>query len=484
MNIFIRLSCIFLFIINPARGQVDEYFQKVKNDPNVLYAFFKEMPKGGELHYHLAGGAYPEELLSQGKKYCIDPQTYTVFAKIDCPLAVSSVYQNQALYDGIIRAWSLKDFIPGKESSEDHFFATFFKFIFLVGEVQAELLADVIKRAAEQNELYLEVLMLPREGYLPHFENIPPSTNYSQWKTNLVNDPTFKQEINLAVNRTHSVLEKARALLHCKPESKTKSCNVEVKFHYYILRQQSIDTFFSQALLAFASAAISKDIVAINLVQQEDSPLSLENYHKQMHVIGYLHSQYPQVHISLHAGELPPGAVSPKELQYHIEEAIYLAKAERIGHGLDIKFENKINDLLKLMASKPVPVEINLTSNRKILGIFGQNHPLHFYLKHQVPVVLSTDDEGILRTDLTREYIEAATTYGLDYQTLKNINRNTLTYSFLPGKSLWEDDKKYIPTPVCNILNSNSCLEFIKHSKKAQLQWELERRLNAFENRY
>jgi adenosine deaminase len=83
------------------------------------------------------------------------------------------------------------------------------------------------------------------------------------------------------------------------------------------------------------------------------------------------------------------------------------------------------------MRARPVVVEINLTSNDIILGVRGKDHPLPTYLAAGVPVVLSTDDAGVSRINLTNEYLRAARDYGLSYRTLKGIARNALTYSFL-----------------------------------------------------
>jgi len=76
-------------------------------------------------------------------------------------------------------------------------------------------------------------------------------------------------------------------------------------------------------------------------------------------------------------------------------------------------------------------VEINLTSNDLILGVRGKDHPFPVYLTAGVPVVLSTDDAGVSRIDLTNEYFRAARDYGLGYAQLKAIARNSLSYSFL-----------------------------------------------------
>ena len=98
--------------------------------------------------------------------------------------------------------------------------------------------------------------------------------------------------------------------------------------------------------------------------------------------------------------------------------------------------------------------------------------------------MLSTDDEGILRTNLTHQYVQAVIDHKLDYPTIKTINRNALTYSFLPGKSLWSDPDKHIFISACQQLLSAPCREFIKLNEKARLQWALEKQLQEFERNY
>ncbi len=165
-----------------------------------------------------------------------------------------------------------------------------------------------------------------------------------------------------------------------------------------------------------------------------------------------------------------------------------MAKAERIGHGVDVMYEDRPYELLKDMAAKGVLVETNLTSNAVILGVEGKNHPFSLYRKFGVPVALSTDDEGVSRIDLTHEYQRAVETYGLSYEDLKQLVRNSLEYSFLPGASLFEDRGVYARVaPSCgkdglgSDKPSAECAAFIDGSEKAKQQWELERRFQAFE---
>ncbi len=62
-----------------------------------------------------------------------------------------------------------------------------------------------------------------------------------------------------------------------------------------------------------------------------------------------------------------------------------------------------------------------------------------------VPVALATDDEGVSRSEMTREYERAVADQGLDYATLKKMARTSLEHSFLPGASLWSYAHKFTP---------------------------------------
>jgi len=228
--------------------------------------------------------------------------------------------------------------------------------------------------------------------------------------------------------------------------------------------------------------------VGINFVQPEDGYTSMTDYALHVRIVGFLHDLYPKVHISLHAGELAPGLVPPSGLCCHIRLAVEQAHAERIGHGVDVMYEDRPHELLKEMAAKHLMVEVNLTSNDVILGISGKDHPFSIYRQFHVPVALSTDDEGVSRIDLTHEYVRAVQTYGLEYSDLKQMVRTGLEHSFLPGASLWREADVFTRSVAdCSGEElgaekpSARCATFLKSSDKARQQWELERRFRLFE---
>jgi adenosine deaminase/adenosine deaminase CECR1 len=151
-----------------------------------------------------------------------------------------------------------------------------------------------------------------------------------------------------------------------------------------------------------------------------------------------------------------------------------------------IAYERDAAQLLATMRQRDVLVEICLTSNDVILGVRGAQHPFPDYMSAGVPVTLATDDEGVSRIDLTHEYLRAAETYRLGYRDLKRLARNSVTYSFLPGPSLWKSRTNTEPVPACAAepaggTASPACQAFLDASEKARMQWELERAFAAFE---
>ena len=481
--LFIQLA----FISPITLANVIEHFNSIKSNPNALYAFFKKMPKGGELHYHFDGSSPAETMLSLAEqgKYCLDPdtQTFKRFKHACHGITANQLLKNKTRYEQTIRAWSMKNFTPGQESRLEHFFSVFAKEGTIQSDFDTQLLAHIINRAADQHELYLEIIALHLKQDEKYAKLIHSASTMVDKKRILLSNRQFQNSIRQSIRQGNRLLKQSRHILGCNAMSQKAACLLTVKFQYYVNREEPLDRVFAQALAGFATAAQSNDIVGINLVEGENGVISLRDYKAQMQIFQFLHTAYPNVHISLHAGELAPHIVQPEQLLFHIHDAVFTGQAERIGHGVDIVHESNRTALLNYMAKKPVAVEINLTSNRELLAIEGEQHPLRFYLEHHVPIVLSTDDEGILRTDLTQQYVDAAITHKLDYPTIKTINRNALTYSFLPGKSLWKDAEKQVPVAECQTLLGSSCLEFIKANLKAKLQWSLEKKLLVFEQR-
>src|SRR3990167_3779199 len=439
MTILIKriLSIILVSISWNAAADIVKYFNSIKYDPNALYAFFKAMPKGGELHYHLDGGIYAESMLKLADDHdCIDPKTLGIISSSESCAGVRArqLCSNPKLYETVLRAWSMKDFNSfGSETAQEHFFSTFSKFYLIVQKNVPELLATILQRAAMQHEQYLEIMIVPNNSDISELtQGALDLKNMQIFSEKLLQSKVFNSAVTRTVHQVKRYIPQVKQILHCKQNSQSAACNIMAKFQYAVLREQSLKQVFVQALLGFVAASKSNEIIGMNLVQPEDGYISLNDYQQQMQIFQFLHKKYPQVHIALHAGELNSHAVEPKDLGFHIQDAVFVGNAERIGHGVSIAYENNMEQTLEFMQRHNIAVEINLVSNSIILGIQGTQHPLRFYLSHNIPIVLSSDDEGILRTDLTSQFVVAVVEHDLDYPTIRKINVNTITYSFLP----------------------------------------------------
>ena len=470
-----------------------------RTNPLQLRQFLKKMPKGADLHYHLSGGVYAESFIRAAVEdgLCVDTKKLA-FTK--CPVSeseksivpASDAYKNQSLYDQLINAFSMRSFVPfASVSGHDHFFDSFAKFDGTNASHKAEWVDEVAARAAAQNEQYLELMETP------DFSIAAKAAGEVGWKDDFKElreallQHGLSENVKAATSHFDEIEKKRREIEHCGGPNAADACSVDVRFLYQILRGFPKEIVFAQTLLGFEAASADPErVVGLNFVMPEDGYVSMRDYALQMQMVKYLHGVYPKVHITLHAGELAYGIVPPDGLCCHIRLAVE-AGAERIGHGVDIMYEDQPHKLLKEMAAKHVMTEINLTSNDLILGVSGKNHPFPLYRMFKVPVALSTDDEGVSRIDLTNEYVRAVQTYGLKYSDLKKMIRTGLEHAFLPGKSIWEKQDVFTRANAeCgkDALGSEkptkACSDFLKANEKAQQQWELESRFRKFESAF
>jgi len=478
-----------------------------KQGPLALRGFLVDMPKGADLHVHLSGAVYAESFLRAAAEdgLCIDTKglSFVKPKEHGCDKGLSliaaseligktQVPENQDLYDRLINAFSMRSYVPSSGwSGHDQFFSTFGHFGGLDKRHTGEWVDEVITRAAAQNEQYVELMETPPFGHAAGLAyQMGWDGNFAEYRQKLL-AAGLDQEVEAAKEHIQSALALRNILEHCGTPEATSACKVQVRFIYQILRGFPKEQVFAQTLLGFEAISKLPEFVGINFVQPEDGYISMADYTLQMHMMDYLHSVYPNVHITLHAGEVAPGLVTPDGLRFHIRQAVELGHAERIGHGVDVMYEDDAPALLKELAAKHVMIEINLTSNDGILGIKGVDHPLPFYRKAGVPVALSTDDEGVSRIDLTHEYVRAALEFNLSYADLKQMARTGMEHNFLPGKSLWaEADKFTAPAAPCRSQTlggekpSATCKAFLDGSEKAAAQWEQERRFKVFEAKF
>jgi adenosine deaminase len=487
--------------------------QARQEGPLALRAFFKAMPKGADLHNHLGGAVYAETWIRDADEdhLCVNQKTLAFFRTAaltrslppqpvcgEGGVPASAAFKDPQLYDSLLDAFSMRIFVPTpEESGHDHFFNSFAKFGAVSPSHLGEWLDEVASRAAAQNEQYLELMHTPDlKAMAAIAEMLGPinmQTDFTRLRQQVL-DQGLRSHLNEIRASFDDGESSRRVIEHCGEPQAAPACGVQVKYIYQVLRALPPQLVFAQLVTGFELACTDPMIVGINMVQPEDERVALDDYRLHMKMIHDLHQLYPKVHITLHAGELSPSMVQPKDLSFHIRLAVEEAHAERIGHGADVMDEDDPYGLLKEMAALRVMTEINLTSNDVILNLKGSDHPLPFYRKYHVPVALSTDDEGVSRIDLTHEYVRAALAYPLTYSDFKQMVRTSLEHSFLPGESLWEQTGQFEsydhPRAVCRVqiggaeAASGRCAAWLRTSEKAQQQFELERRFFEFECKF
>jgi len=468
-------------------------FDALRGDSARLDVFLRAMPKGGDLHNHLSGAIYAESFIAWADSDgdCLRASVLTVVPPRSCgdslPTVHAALLRDGALHDRLVDAFSMRNYHPAMESGHDRFFATFGRFGAATDGRTGDMLAEVTHRAAEEGERYLELMLTPDGGSVGRLGLATGwNDDWDHLRQELL-DAGLRDTLKLASHALDRAEARRDSILGCSGAHPDPGCMVTVRYDYQVLRAMPRPWVFAQILAGFEMTRADPRVVGFNLVQPEDDPVSMRDYTLHMRIIQHLHAVYPDVPVTLHAGELVPGMVPPEGLRFHIRQAVEIAGARRIGHGVDVLHEDDPDGLLKEMAKRHVMVEINLTSNDVILGVRGARHPLRTYLAYGVPVALSTDDAGVSRSDITWEWVKAVEEQGVDYPTLKAMDRNSLEYAFVEGASLWRDYATLTPVDACapaaGGLDGASCRAFTAANTKARLEASLERDLRAFEAR-
>ena len=486
--------------------------QARRQGPLALYAYFHDMPKAADLHTHLAGAVYAESFVREAVEdnLCVKTKTLVLYLPTgptrsvppqpvcgEDGVPVANALSDQKLYDQLIDTFSMRTFVPTTgDSGHDHFFASFDHFLAVEDAKHVgEWVDELARRGAEQNEQYLEIMHTPNfrpvVGALAgNLGPIDRQTDFARLRQKVLDGGLAKYLPALQAEFDQGE-QNRRLLEHCSEgQTADPACRVAVRFLYQVLRALPPQAVFVQLVCAFELASSDPLVVGINMVQPEDGRVALANYREQMRMVHALHLLYPKVHITLHAGELAPDMQPPDDLHFHIRSAVEEGDAERIGHGVDVMYEDHAYDLLKEMAKRRVMVEINLTSNDVILNVKGSDHPLPMYRLYHVPVALSTDDEGVSRINMTHEYVRAALAYPLTYRDFKQMVRTGLEHGFLAGESLWEqagpwESYDHVRGACRGQLGkaegTGACAALLAASDKARQQFELERRFGVFE---
>ena len=162
-------------------------------------------------------------------------------------------------------------------------------------------------------------------------------------------------------------------------------------------------------------------VLGINLIGNEFGSIGRPfDYFKW--IIPEKKKEYPDVHITIHAGE---SAVADG----HVLDSILLG-AERIGHGLSLQHGEYTEQILK---ERNICIEACILSN-KLLGYVPcvEKHPAKQWLEKDLKVCLNTDDPGIFDTRMTDEFYYATLSFDLSLELIEQLTLESIKSSFLP----------------------------------------------------
>lgn len=138
----------------------------------------------------------------------------------------------------------------------------------------------------------------------------------------------------------------------------------------------------------------------------------------------YAEAKAAGLRLTAHAGE----STGPVNGPASIWSAINIG-AERIGHGLAAQHDA---DLLRILAERQIPIEINVTSNVRTgcCPAYDQ-HPLREYFEGGLMVTINSDDPPMFGSDLLGEYIKVQELFAFTLEQMRELAANSVEASFL-----------------------------------------------------
>jgi len=201
-----------------------------------------------------------------------------------------------------------------------------------------------------------------------------------------------------------------------------------ISFSRSVNRYENLEYFVKVINKLRANPELQKYFVGIDLLSDETSTPALEN--GQLLYTPLLGEQSLagglRLNRTMHAGELGD--------HRNVRDALILG-SKRLGHGVALADLRNIY-ALEFARRIKTPVEINLISNLK-LGVVKsiRAHPFVDFLRLGLPVSLSTDDEGLFQTNITKECEAAVGKTDISYQELKQMSYNAINTSFIDDVS-------------------------------------------------
>src|SRR5208337_2600184 len=286
------------------------YFESIRKNPNLLLAFLREMPKGGDLHNHLTGSTYAESYIQWGADDgdCVDPKTlyFTAPPCVAPAVPVANAFASTSLYGSIIDALSMRNWQYSGQSGHDRFFSVFGRFAQATYNTTDKALAETAARAASQHEVYQELMFTPAGKDADALAvSVGWDDDFARLQQKLI-DAGLPQMLATASEQIKAAEISRNKLLHCGTPRADPGCQVEQRYLAQVSRGRSKEVVFTEMLTGFLMAGADPKLVpptphmvGLNLVMPEDWYVPMHDFSLHMRMLNFLHERYPHVHIAL-----------------------------------------------------------------------------------------------------------------------------------------------------------------------------------------
>ncbi|MCB0336672.1 MAG: adenosine deaminase [Bdellovibrionales bacterium] len=188
-----------------------------------------------------------------------------------------------------------------------------------------------------------------------------------------------------------------------------------IKSKAIILIERQLDLTTAAAVGDLAVAYAKQGVVALDLANDE------LRYPPKPFADIFLSAKKAGLNITVHAGEAA-GAEN-------VEDSIRLLGADRIGHGVRIVNNPAVMQLVKEVGCT---LELCYTSNHQT-GAVAKDipYPLKAFLEQGLKVTVNTDDPGISRVTLSREWFKVIRACSLELTDVAQLLQNSVDAAFV-----------------------------------------------------
>src|SRR2546423_3984683 len=234
----------------------------IRSDHTALRAFLGRMPKGADLHVHLSGAVYAENLIAwaKDKNLCAAQATKIVDCKEAGSVPIADVFAKQSLYDDLVNALSMRAFLPNAEnpSGHDQFFATFGRFGGVTWLIPAEMTAAMLRHYAAEAVQHTELMvtLLPYD-YGPKLMGSIAGVTDSEERLKRLRDGDLDKAVAEATKTIDGWVKRIDEILSCDAQRTQPGCGVSYKYIAQVNRNADETSVFIQT--AFAAALVRAD---------------------------------------------------------------------------------------------------------------------------------------------------------------------------------------------------------------------------------